>query len=430
MNHEACRELLVDLAYGELSRRKVAEVERHLAECETCKVERDHLDATVGVMRRLEAPPALERGEAILVAAARKAAEERRRDSFRLALSGFGVRIAAGSAFALVAAFLLVNVRHGLRPPTEDVVRAPEPPASPAPAPVAAAPQLGPAEALPLRAGGESPAAQPGTTPRGEPPRRELSRATAAKKSAAPDRTASLSAPPTADLRPQAGDEEGRGSRGPRTANAASPKGSGAARPSADATARSESGPDEMKSAARGAAEAPSLARRAPPAAPALESSPSRADTGAALQRSRPGPLLAIPGGAGSFAREIERRHAAGELSDAQKRFDPCPGGDVRRTAWIDREQRVLKLLRQRADGVLVEEWFDDAGRLREALVRGRSASGPWARHLTIGEHGEQTVQDTSGSGLALEVPPPALVRRDPADAFFSGPGCDSAKRP
>ena len=102
----------------------------------------------------------------------------------------------------------------------------------------------------------------------------------------------------------------------------------------------------------------------------------------------------------------------------------------MRRTAWIDREQRVLKLLRERADGVLVEEWFDDAGRLREALVRGRSASGPWARHLTIGEHGEETAQDSSGSGLAPEVPPPALVRRDPAGAFFSGPGCDSAKRP
>jgi hypothetical protein len=425
MNHEACRELLVDLAYGELSRRKAAEVERHLAECETCKVERDHLDATVGAMRRLEAPPGRERGEAVLVAAARKAAEERRRDSFRLALSGFGIRIAAGSAFAMVAAFLLVSVRHGLRPPTEDVVRAPGPASSAEPAPVAAAPQLAPAEAAPsLRAGGESPSAQPGATPRGEPPRRELPRATAAKKSAAPDRTASLSAPPAADLDRQGGDEEARGPRGPQTAKAAPPRGSGGARAPADAAARSETDPDEVKSSARGAAEAPSLV------APALESSASRADTGAPARRSRPGPLLASPGGAGSFAREIERRHAAGELSDAQKRFDPCPGGDVRRTAWIDREQRVRKLLRERADGILVEEWFDDAGRLREALVRGRSASGPWARHLTIGEHGEETVQDASGNGLAPEVPPPALVRRDPAGAFFSGPGCGSAKRP
>jgi hypothetical protein len=321
---------------------------------------------------------------------------------------------------------LLVNVRHGLRPPTEDVVRAPEPATSAEPPPVAAAPQLAPASPS-LRAGGESPAAQPGTTPRDEPPRRELSRATAAKKSAAPDRTASLSAPPSAGLRRQAGDEEGQGL--PLAATAAPPKGSGAERAPAGAAARSEAGPDEAKSAARGAAEAPSLAARAPTAAPALESSASRADTSAPTQHSRPGPLLASPSGAGPFAREIERRHAAGELSDAQKRFDPCPGGDVRRTAWIDRQQRVLKLLRERADGVLVEEWFDDAGRLREALVRGRSASGPWARHMTIGEHDEESVQDTSGSGLAPEVPPPALVRRDPAGAFFSGPGCDSAKR-
>jgi hypothetical protein len=129
-------------------------------------------------------------------------------------------------------------------------------------------------------------------------------------------------------------------------------------------------------------------------------------------------------GPASSWAREIERRHAAGELSEAQKRFEPCPGGDVRRTAWIDGAQRVLKLVRERADGVVVEEWFDESGRLREALVRGHAAGGAWARHVTTGERGEETAEDVSGSGLAPDAPPPPLVKRDPSSAFFSGPGC------
>ncbi len=415
MTHEACRERLVDLAYGELSRREAAEVERHLAECQACRAERDRLEATVGAMRQLEAPPAPERGGAVLVAAARRAAGERRRDSFGLALGGFGARIAAGTAFALVAAFLLVSVRRDRLPPAEDILRAPAPAASRQPPPVASAPMSAPAESPPLRAGAGAPpspapaAAQPGASPRAERPAQELRKKARAPESAAPDRTASLSAPPAAALR-----REEAGEAAP-------------ARAAGDvASAEAEIGP-RAKSAPRRAAEAPSFLAGAPAAPSASEPSKARAETGAPSQRPRPAP---VPVGAGSSAREIERRHAAGELSDAQKRFEPCPGGDVRRTAWIDRQQRVLKLVRERADGVLVEEWFNEAGRLREALLRGRSASGPWVRHVTIGEDGEEEVQDATSSGLAPEVPLPALVRRDPVTAFFSGPGCDSAKRP
>lgn len=146
----------------------------------------------------------------------------------------------------------------------------------------------------------------------------------------------------------------------------------------------------------------------------------------------RPGGSAAAPGAlgaglAGPFAREIDRRVAAGELSDARRSFAPCPGGDVRRTAWFDREQQIVKLLRERADGAVVEEWFDGSGRLREALVRGGDAGRSWARHVTVSERGEQQVQDLSSSGLAPEAPPPALVRRDPTGAFFAGPGCEGS---
>jgi hypothetical protein len=125
---------------------------------------------------------------------------------------------------------------------------------------------------------------------------------------------------------------------------------------------------------------------------------------------------------AGPIAREVERRHVAGELSEAQRRFEPCPGGDVRRTAWIDRQQRVVKLVHDRATGGIAEEWFDDAGRLREAVVRG-GAARPSIRHVVVDERGGETTLDAD-DGAALDERPPALVRDDPSAAFFAGPGC------
>ena len=134
------------------------------------------------------------------------------------------------------------------------------------------------------------------------------------------------------------------------------------------------------------------------------------------------------PSPVGSIARELERRHATGELAEAQRRFEACPGGDVRRLAWIERDQRVVKLARQRADGLLVEEWFDGEGRLREALVRGRAGGRPWARQVTLDERGRETEVGAAG-GLAPEEPPPALIRRDPTGAFFAGAGCAPSAR-
>jgi len=119
----------------------------------------------------------------------------------------------------------------------------------------------------------------------------------------------------------------------------------------------------------------------------------------------------------------IEERHSRGELSEAQKRFDPCPGGDLRRTAWIDREQRVVKLVRERADAVRVDAWFDEEGRLAEALVQGQSGGRPWARRITVGQGGRETVEEVPGSAVP-EAPPPVPDREDPTAAFFGGPGC------
>jgi hypothetical protein len=125
---------------------------------------------------------------------------------------------------------------------------------------------------------------------------------------------------------------------------------------------------------------------------------------------------------ASPVAGEVERRRAAGELQQAVKRFAPCPGGDVRRTAWIDGD-RIVKLARQRADGVAVEEWFDHEGRLREALVRGPSSGAPSSRRLVLDEAG-RTLLDAREPPGAAGAAAATLDRQDPSAAFFAGPGC------
>ena len=429
MNHETCRERLLDLAYGELSRREAVEVERHLAQCEPCRLERDGMASTLGAMRRLEPPPAPEGGDGVVLAAARQAAEERRSNSFGLALRGFGIRVAAGTAFAVLAALLLVNVRQGLRSPAEDVEREraaarsrAEPTAGPPP-PVAEAPALVPAPA------------EPEARPQAKASRREHDQPAPASKKSIARRDERVASPE-------------RAPRGPQVAAPAAPSPSPVPvappgelseglSPGAAADERAEQperrrwaerppAPSEPETFALGGGKAaPGTADQLRPQAAAPAARGSEARAAAPGRQDRPAQQLRAPSGPSSaWAREVERRRAAGELSEAQKRFEPCPGGDVRRTAFIDAEQRILKLVHERGDGFVIEEWFDESGRLREALVRGRAAGRAWSRHISVGANGEEASRDVSESGLAPETPPPPVVRRDPSRAFFSGPGC------
>jgi hypothetical protein len=160
-------------------------------------------------------------------------------------------------------------------------------------------------------------------------------------------------------------------------------------------------------SAARPPVSERSPASAAPPAAPPALSPPVR-------------PRDPASSAAAEVALDVERRRAAGALREAVKRFAPCPGGDVRRTASIDGD-RVVKLAREREDGAVLEEWFDRDGRLRQATVRGR-ATAP-ARTLLLDEAGRTLLDEAAaeGAGDARALP---LDRRDPSAAFFGGPGC------
>jgi hypothetical protein len=124
------------------------------------------------------------------------------------------------------------------------------------------------------------------------------------------------------------------------------------------------------------------------------------------------------------IASAIERRLAEGALQEAVKRFPPCPGGDVRRTAWIDGDS-VVKLAHEKADGTQVEEWFDRGGRLREATVRGRAGAAAFTRRVVLDERGAPVLDATSPAGVVLDAPMPPLRREDPSAGFFAaGPGC------
>ena len=449
MNHETCRERLLDLAYGELSRREAVEVERHLAQCEPCRLERDGMASTLGAMRRLEPPPAPERGDGVVLAAARQAAEERRSNSFGLALRGFGIRVAAGTAFAVLAVLLLVNVRQGLRSPAEDVAREraaarsrAEPTVGPPPS-AAEAPSLVPApsepEARPQAKASRREHDQPAPATKKSTARRDERAAPPERASREPQVAAPAAPSSSLPRRAETGGEErnelpavqeGRAGKVP----VAPPGGlSEGLPPGAVGDERAEqreerkAAPIEPETFALRRGKAASGAAdqlRPQAAAPAAPGSGARAAASGAQQDRAVQRLRASPVPASAWAREVERRRAAGELSEAQKRFEPCPGGDVRRTAFIDGEQRILKLVHERGDGFVIEEWFDESGRLREALVRGRAAGRAWSRHISVGANGEEASQDVSESGLAPETPPPQVVRRDPSRAFFSGPGC------
>ncbi|HEX9053146.1 MAG TPA: zf-HC2 domain-containing protein, partial [Anaeromyxobacter sp.] len=105
MTRDAYRDRLLDLAYGELSGREAREVEAHAAGCEACRAELARIRGTRRIMAALPDEAAPERGERILLAAAREAAEARggRRLAPRWLLAGAVV----AASVAIVAAVSL-----------------------------------------------------------------------------------------------------------------------------------------------------------------------------------------------------------------------------------------------------------------------------------------------------------------------------------
>src|SRR5512138_503495 len=115
---DAYTERLLDLAYGELSTREARQVEAHAASCEACRAELARIRGTRRVMAALPDEAAPERGERILIAAAREAAEARRPRRLvpRWLLGG---AVVAASVAVVAAVSLRVSEwtpRHGEEP--------------------------------------------------------------------------------------------------------------------------------------------------------------------------------------------------------------------------------------------------------------------------------------------------------------------------
>src|SRR5512147_1353525 len=152
-SHETYREQLLDLAYGELGKREARALRAHLEECSACREELARITGTRTAMSGLADEPAPERGQAILLAAAREAARERRPKPFLPSwiwgASMGAVGVAAVAVLSLRFADLVQSPtdRHGA---TEVISRsAPEPSedkSAPASDHLAAAPAVQPAE--------------------------------------------------------------------------------------------------------------------------------------------------------------------------------------------------------------------------------------------------------------------------------------------
>ncbi len=102
-SHDTYREQLLDLAYGELGKGEARALRAHLDGCPECRAELARMTSTRSAMSALGEEPAPERGEAVLLAAAREAAQARRRPWLPTWVWGTSIGVVGVAAVALVA---------------------------------------------------------------------------------------------------------------------------------------------------------------------------------------------------------------------------------------------------------------------------------------------------------------------------------------
>lgn len=352
MNHQALAEKVVDLALGALSPREAREVEAHVAGCARCAAELASLRGARQAMAALPPLPAPERGEAVLMAAARQAAEQATRRP-----PGLLPRWLWGAAFgaASVAAAVLVTLQLSGAPPPSRFEEGREALLGREPATVAAAPERPePQAAAPTsaRAGAAEPsrvgpAAAAANGARAEVPRREGERFAKAEAASPPPARAGAAAAMKAPAPPPM------------------PAALEARRDHARAAAPEEA---RAEAAAELAAPDPAPARRAREAVAGLADSKA------------PAPRPASAPASGSLSARAGQPPGAPRAE--LRTFPGCPG---ERSRALTRDAAGRLLRRDRA-GVLAgvpyqaEERYGEDGRLAGAVVRfgGREVSlGP-----------------------------------------------------
>jgi hypothetical protein len=398
MSHERFSERILDLAYGELSPREAGKVEAHAASCAECGAELARIRGTRRLMAALPDERAPDRGERVLLAAARE--EVRGRAPVRSwSRWMWSTSVVAALLLAVGAvSYRLLAMRPAAEREGEELLgrgQYAEAPPSPEPSREGVAKDDAQDEAKAetldearTEAPPATPAPQPEATAR---PRAEV---------AAPTRPKTRS-PPSPDA-------EGKHAASAPARDVEAPAASPAARRAyaeapAEAT-RAEDG--DVASAAVGAEEEAGFAappERAPEA-------PSRSAVAAARPRSAGAPAAA-PSAAPEREAAAESASPAAALDRyASLREDGVLAGEIRTfvgcegEAWrkveTDRQGRVVKYVREGRIGgvrVRVEHLFDADGRLavvRATDVERGAAVEPGELGLTLPRHAGEAGAD------------------------------------
>lgn len=424
--HDTFREQLLDLAYGELAGREARTLRVHLETCAECRAELARMNATRSAMSGLGTAPAPERGESLLLDAAREAARARARKPL---LPSWVWGASIGAAAIAAVAVLTLKLAPGVRSPLSD----PDPrelvgSSPPAPPPAPAQSPSAPAEPPPALARGDEDGA---------------ARDTLADKKVKPARTAPEKRRGPSELR-----EEGKVALGEKSEDARrSASGAGelgkagnglsaegddrfaaAPPPAAQPETRAPSPVLKKEMAAR-SAEGPSSATPAPakPAAPSAQAPGAAAEAEAEsdeapAERVARAKQLAPQTDAGSGAtlgrapEDAVARHArlsiAGELRAATRAFPDCPG-EASRAVESDGAGRVVKVTRRGAAAgkpYVLEQFYGEDG----ALAAVRWSSDGRVQELRLGPG--------SPTGAVAAVPASALEPRRAADAGPDAP--------
>jgi hypothetical protein len=443
-SHETLREQLLDLAYGELSRRDAAALRRHLEGCADCRDELARMEGMRALMSALPDAPAPEGGERILLAAAREVADARRARRRLAWLWGAPVGAVAAIVVALVSYRVFTLAPRPDAEPVDGFAVAPQPPASaPLPSP---SPASAPVAAAEAKARDEAPGAAGGGAAQPEA-RRELlaEKSVPAPQLGAAGNAAAGGAPePGRRPRATAPENAGRGELALRRKGeeeAAPPKDEadalerdGDARAGQDRTSKVARA-DELPSwldqarvddappppAAPKKAPSPAVARAEAQASGAVspsEQAPSRAreESGASASKELAKPAARAPAAAPVVREDAIARHhrleLAGRLRVSTVTFANCAGESFREVA-VDEVGRVVRQVRRGErggtpyeaqlyyveDGSLGAVRYEERGKVREA--RFDPAAGP------AGVEG---------------VPPSALEPRRAEDAGLGAP--------
>jgi hypothetical protein len=404
MTHRACQAVLLELAYGELGKRKAARALAHMAECEPCRSEYERLGATRKAMQSLGRMEPSAANERILLAAARQAAAERAASQQRFILPSWVWKASLTTALVLVVggvSFQLLSIREGKMEMTS------------ASAPVA----------MP------EPAVQEPAAPRAAPPALTADAPEAKLKGLGGVGSKVERAAPLADV---------KGGKRPRT-RTDSASGAGAARPerkqSMENAERSRRLTDELRASEESAP---------PAAAPEPEAAPKPAPRAMAPAKKAPvakddfeddsatneKPFAGAEGSASlafggrtedkrdlaapadprveavkALVEGIERQRLLRRLTESGRVLETCAGStEAERRIYRDDAGRAVKYVRRTESGntaVTSEFYYDGTGELRLALVNRTSPGGPIETRTYFDERGRRLHEERSSGGVS-----------------------------